>query len=307
MTEIEMPTQRGVDGQQQAWEGLEGRLAAYLGTMQHAADHLILEAPDTGGERTAPYAQVDVIRPGVLRSELSGNAVLERIHRLDKAGRKGVRRLGWEAPDAKHGFPNFHTQVEIRDADLLAQMITTALADQYRVTDPELLSYRAWGPAADDAEVLGLLATDEVPADRVPARRSTAVVPESREELLALVGETLAEMTGEEVERDADDDFVLDDGHRCYVRVRHDDTIDVFTRLVHDVGSRRLTSVELSILNRDTRWAKLYLADRSVLMSVTLPGSPYSAEHLRGLLPVFQQTALDLRDDLSLRTGGRIG
>ena len=301
-----------VDEAATAWEAFEESLTAYLGTMRHLDDHLILETPDGGGTATAPYAQVDVIRPGVLRGELSGNTVLEEVHQLDRDGFRKVCRLGWEAPDPEHGFPNFSTDVELDDVEVLAQMIRAAMAKEFGVADPGLLSYRAWGPAAEGVDALGLAATDEVPTDVVggvggqPVR--TAAVPQSRDQLLELVGEALAEVVGHEVARDEDDDFVLDDGHRAYVRVRGDEpAIETFARVVHDVRSRKGTAVELALLNRDVRWAKFYLADRSVYMMLTLPGSPYSAEHVRSLVPLFQRTLLQVRGDLALRTGGRVG
>jgi hypothetical protein len=293
------------------WDEFEDGLAAYLGTMRHLDDHLILEVPDGGGSATAPYAQVDVVRPGVLRGELSGNAVLEEVHQLDLDGFRDVCRVGWEAPDPELGFPNFSTEVDLDDAETLAQMIRIGLAAGFGVADPGLLSYRAWGPAADGVDALGLAATDEVPTDVAGGPGQlvrTAVVPQSRDQLLELVEETLAEVVGEEVERDEDDDFVLDDGHRAYVRVRSDEpSIEAFARVVHDVRSRKGTAVELALLNRDVRWSKFYLAERSVYMTLTLPGSPYSAEQVRELVPLFQRTLLQVRGDLALRTGGRVG
>jgi hypothetical protein len=300
-----------VDETAEAWDAFEERLTAYLQTMAHVEDHLILETPDGGGSATAPYAQVDVVRPGVLRGELSGNAVLEEVHQLDRDGFCAVGSLGWEPPDPEQGFPNFCTEVDLDDSEVLAQMIRLALGEQFGIADPQLLSYRAWGPAAEGVGALGLAATDEVPTDVAggpagPVR--SAVVPQSRDQLLTLVGEALAEVAGEEVERDQDDDFVLDDGHRAYVRVRDDEpTIETFARVVHDVRSRKGTAVELALLNRDVRWAKFYLADRSVYMMLTLPGSPYSADHVRSLVPLFQRTLLGVRNDLALRTGGRVG
>lgn len=303
--------ERLVDETTAGWDEFEARLATFLATMRNTEDHIILETPDGGGPGTAPYVQVDVIRPGVLRAELSGNAVLEEVHQLDDEGLRALFGLSWEAPDPDQGLPNFHTEVEVEDVEVLAQMIRLALGEQFGVADPELLTYRAWGPAEGSASALGLAATDEVPTDRVGGhglRRISAVVPQSRDQLLALVGETLAEVEDGEVETDVDDDFVLDHGHRVYVRVRDDEpTIEVFTRVVHDVRSRKRTAVELSLLNRDVRWAKFYLGERSVYMTVTLPGSPYAAEPVRSLVPMFQQTLMRVRDDLALRTGGTIG
>jgi hypothetical protein len=300
-----------VDDASEPWEEFEVSLAAYLGTMRHLDDHLILETPDSGGSATAPYAQVDVVRPGVLRGELSGNTVLEDVHQLDRDGFRGVCRLGWEPPDPEQGFPNFSTEVDLDDAETLAQMIRIGLGEGFGVADPGLLSYRAWGPAADGVDALGLAATDEVPTDLADGPGQvvrSAVVPQSRDQLLEQVGEALAEVVGDEVERDEDDDFVLDDGHRVYVRVRGDEpTIETFARVVHEVRSRKGAAVELALLNRDVRWAKFYLADRSVYMMLTLPGSPYSAEHVRSLVPLFQRTLLQVRGDLALRTGGRVG
>lgn len=303
--------EQGIDTQEQAWDAFEERLAAYLATMRHVDDHLIIETPDSGGGLTAPYAQVGLVRPETLRAEVSGNAVLEEVHHLDSTGERALACMGWEAPDPEQGFPNHATEVDVHDADELARMIRLALGEQFAVADPGLLSHRAWGPAAGGAEALGLTATDDLPADRaggLGGRSTRAPFPQSRDDLVTWVGATLAELTGEEVERDVDDDFVLDDEHRVYVRVRADEpTIEVFARVVHEVRSRKRTAVELALLNRDVRFAKLYLSDRSVFMSLSLPALPYAEEHLVRVVPLFQKALVDLRGDLALRTEGRVG
>lgn len=299
-----------VEGSAVVWDDFEDRLAAYLATMGHIEDELVLETPGSEGPGAAPYVRVGVVRPGVLRAELSGNGVLEEIHRLDVLRLRGVFRLGWEAPDHDHGFPNYHTEVEVDEADVLARRIRLALGDQFGITAPALLSHRARGPAAEGVDALGISPSEGVPVDTVPARRpAAAVVPESRDELVELLGAALAETLGRDVERDDDDDFVLEGGgHLFYARVRADEpTIEVFTRVVHDVDSATRAAVEVALLNRDVRWAKFHLDEGSVFMTLTLPGSPYSAEHVVMLVPWFSRTLLQIRDDLALRTGGSVG
>lgn len=288
-----------------AWDSFEERLAAYLATMQHTEDRLLLELPDGAGPGTAPYAQVDVIRPAVLRAELSGNAVLEEIHQLDTQGLRAVCGLGWEAPDSGQGFPNYNTEVEVDDADVLAQMIRIGLGEEFGIADPGLLSYRAWGPAAEHVDVLGLASSDEI--TDVVSGTTVATMPRDREHLLELVGDCLAELFGEPLEQDDDDDFVIPTPHgAAYVRVRVDEpTIEVFTAVVRDIRSRRQTLVEIGILNRDAVWTKYVIRDRAVVGMLTLPARPFAAEQLSALLPMFLVGLDAVRDDLVLRTGGR--
>lgn len=308
MTEIDLPGPQDIDSQEHAWAEFEERLTAYLQTMGHVDDHLILSAPDGDGVLAAPYAQVDVVRPGELRGEVSGPTVLEEVHRLDESGLQALGRLGWEAPAAEQGFPNHHTLVEVDDAEVLARMIRLALGDVFGLSDPELLSYHAWGPAADDADALGLVAASDLPTDLVARQGRAATMPDDRDALLEMVGETLTEVLGHEVDRDEDDDFLLDDDHLTFVRVRSDEpTIEIFTRLVHGVDSRRRAALEIALLNRDARWSKFSLADRAVFMTVSIPGAPYCPEHLAALLPRFRETVLEVRDDLALRTGAVVG
>ena len=63
----------------------------------------------------------------------------------------------------------------------------------------------------------------------------------------------------------------------------------------------------ISILNRDSVWTKFVLRDRDVFMHIDVPAMPYAENHLHEMLSVFLHAIEEFRDDLALRTGGRLG
>jgi hypothetical protein len=290
-----------------AWELFEEGLATYLACMRHQGDHLIVEAPDGGEEEgTAPYAQFAVFGPDAIRAELSGNTVLREEHRLpDDVAESLVEHGGWEAPRVDQGFTNYAVECDLDSVGAVAAMVRFALADVFAIPDPGLLSYRAWGPASEHAELLGLLSSEEIAVEAGGA--SLAVMPRDHDHLVELVEGVLAEVFDEPVEQDDDEDFVIEAGRsRAYVRVRRDQpTIEVFALVVCEVRNQRQAAVEVGLLNRDTVWTKYVLRGRAVLQTVCVPAAPFVAEHLASVVPMFLGELESVRDDLALRTGGR--
>ena len=200
-------------------------------------------------------------------------------------------------------------------ADVIGQLtgiVVDLFKDVYGIPFPGLLAYAAHGPNTDAAAVLGLTRLDQVPTDIVPNQSIPVEMGPvhhfvTRDDLTSLVGELLQSRFAE-VES-ADGEFRLrHEDHDVVVRARSDQpAVEIFTRLVHRVRARHIAMTEISILNRDSVWTKFVLRDRDVFMHIDVPAMPYAENHLHEMLSVFLHAIEEFRDDLALRTGGRVG
>ena len=306
----------GSDSGESRWATFTVALADYLGSMVDPddEDHLLIELPWTEGEGCAPYAQFATFDGGaMLRAELSGDHYLAPAFQLDAARRRALRGRGWRGGNAEE--PNWFREAPVADARRLAGSVVKALREQLRVPDPELLTYQAWGPAADGAATLGLASTEDMPVDGPltipdlePPTRDIATYPQSADELREEVRAELCSWLQSEPVLDEDQDFVLQHhGQAFWVRVRLDmPAVEVMARVVHGVHSRRSTAIEIGLLNRDQPWVRWTMRDRSVWQTSMVPAWPFAAMHLRIALNDFVEQLSRTRDDLALRTGGKV-
>lgn len=314
------------------WEEFEGSLAMYFSMMvdPDEGDHLLIELtdPDPDGDTGCPpYAQFAASGEGrKIRAEVSGNAYLREHFRLGTDAAGWFTRLGWEggeqpAEDGDVEERNWHIEMPVERAGEIATTVVQALRQHFGIPHPQLLTYQAWGPAAVEAEVLGLCATTDVPIDEPTATACTpadpehkpvlgqlALEPADRDELLHLVGCLLSEKYEGEPTLDADSDFELHHlGQPVWVRVRTDQpAVEIMARVAHGVHSRRATAVEIGLLNRDSAWVKWDQRDRTVWQTLLLPGIPFVPRHLDAMLDVFLDTMASTRDDLAYRTGASV-
>lgn len=311
-----------------AWDEFEGLLAGYLAGMvdPEGNDHLIVELLGDEQTGTAPYVQFAGFGGGrVLRAEATSNCYLGAAFRLDEADEDLLRDLGFRIDQAGEGGEggegptgNWYVERDVAGAPDVARLAVLVLQEVFGVAHPHLLTYQAWGPAADGVAALGLLPSSEVPTDVVPPaaearrigrrpRNKAAYRPKSRERLLTLVGRVLAAKYDGEPTPDQDGDFVVEHmGQPVWVRVREDQpAVEIMARVTHDVRSRRGTAVEIGILNRDNLWVKWELRERAVWQTLVIPGFPFAPDHLDGMLDVFLGAMTATRDDLALRVGGR--
>jgi hypothetical protein len=306
------------------WEELEGNLGVYLATMvdPDEGDHLIIELTDPDPEGDAgcpPYAQFAAFGAGqMIRAEVSGNAYLRPQYRLGEDGSECLTLMGWSGNDEEE--KNWYVERPVTAADEIAHQVVWALRDHFVVAHPQLLTYQAWGPAADAAGVLGLCATADVPLDEptAPAAPGTgahesvlerlALKPGDRDDLLHFVEDLLREKYEAEPTVDDDGDYVLQHlGQPLWVRVRVDQpAVEIMARVAHDVHSRRATAVEIGLLNRDNLWVRWTLRDRTVWQTLVLPGSPFVPSHLDAMLDLFLETMTATRDDLAYRTRAKV-
>ncbi len=138
------------------WEKLEEDLTAYLSTMvdPDEGDHLLIELTDPDPEGDAgcpPYAQFAAFGDGrMIRAEVSGNAYLLPQYRLGEEGSDFFALVGWSGNDATE--QNWYLERPVTGADEIANHVVWALRHHFGVAHPQLLTYQAWGPAADRAE-----------------------------------------------------------------------------------------------------------------------------------------------------------
>jgi len=294
------------------WEDFEMRLAAYLMTMVDAdeRDHLLIELPGPDGDGgCTPYAQFAGFGEGtMLRAELAGNAYLLPQYRLDDAACELLEVLGWlgNTEDEK----NWYLERPVGSALGVADLVVTALRDVVGIAHPQLLTYRAWGPAAEGAEDVGLCAAGAVPVDEpsAPADLPLALVAEDRDMLVGFVGDLLRAKYDTEPQVDDDGDFVLTHLEQpVWVSVPAEQPAVVVTaRVAHGVHSRRTAAVEVGLLNRDQMWSRWTLRDRDVWQTLALPGLPFVPAHLDDMLDLFFAAMSSTRDDLAFRLGARV-
>jgi hypothetical protein len=289
----------------QVWRTLRKELAAQLARMNSDGDHLLLEMPDGPGDGCTPYVQFAGFGDGaMLRTELSGNAHLAPAYVLDADDCVTMRAMGWRGNDEE--CSNWFFECTLTHAQVAATIALGSLQTMMLVAHPQLLTYDAFGPNAGSACGLGLSATAEVPQE--PASQPLAHVPSGRDELVHLVGATLASHLGEVPPVDDDGDFVLTHvGQPVWVRVRTDQpAVEILARVTHGVHSRRATATEIGVLNRRHMWTQWVLSGREVYMRLPMPALPFVPRHLTSMLDLFLAAMTDTRDDLALRVGGRV-
>lgn len=309
------------------WYALEVALGAYLSMMVDPADgdHLLIElpdpTPDAPGE-CAPYAQFASFGDGaMIRAEISGDGYLHPQFQLDDAGCDYLVAAGWSGndpddPDTK----NWYAERPVAEADDLAEEVVQALKHHFGVAHPQLLTYHAWGPASENAEMLGICATEDVPLDDPqapqghgcrPARPASnvAITAEGRDELVEIVAGVLREKYEGEPTVDDDGDFVIQHmGEPVWVRVRHEQpAVEIMACVAYGVRSRRATAVETGLLNRDRSWSRWVLRDRAVWQTLMVPALPFVPDHLDAMLGVFCHDMAETRDDLAFRLGAKAG
>lgn len=302
------------------WYRFEHGLRAFLEKMHDDEDHLIVELPGCGGdddEGTAPYVQFASFGDGtMLRIELSSNVYLVPEHRIGETGLAHLELLGWLGGYGEPGSADANLFLErpLTEATEVARMVVVALRDIVGVVHPQLLAYRSWGPATEAGVEMPLCPTELLPVEApaaVPAapERPMMVMPKDGDQLAEAVAATLRERFDEEPTTDADGDFVLHHlGQPVWVRASKElPLVELFARVTHEVYSRRATAIEVGLVNRDHRFGKWVLREREVWQVQTINALPFAPSHLLWAIDVFFEEMSATRDDLALRTRGKVG
>ncbi|NHN54667.1 hypothetical protein G9U51_02580 [Calidifontibacter sp. DB0510] len=294
-----------------AWSQFTAALERYIRGMASCDDLLLVEVP---GEETPagcrPYLQV-IARGGgkPLRAELCGNVHLLPQLRLSEERDVLLREIfGWEGNDdsSANWFADFMPE---RSGEIAGRLVA-ALRLGFAILHPQLMTYRASGPAKDNASLLGLVETADVPEeDASPPQTEAAFWAADGEQLKTRVGWVLNELCSIDPEEvDEDGDFVLPGpGQSIWVRVHGDiPAIELLAIPTYGVWSRRATAVELSLLNRSHQLVKWTLRERTVWQTLMIPALPFAPRQLSEMLEVFCTALVQTREDLALRVGGRV-
>lgn len=289
-----------------AWRQFQAQLADRLATLEEddvaVVEAMVGEEPEAGA---VPYVQFCAYGPGMLRGEVAGNHVLDARWAL---GEESVRTLGeigylepTYAPDDEpdHGSLNHYVDLPQDEADRLAVMATRALRDVFGVPHPALLS----GDGGDD--------TGAAPAEAAAHERGdepVAAFPHGGfEELSAMVDRALTPYFGHAPRHDSDGDIPVTAGLSLFfVRVHEElPVVEMFGCVATDVTDLEAAQREVTILNRDVRFAKFRLSGDSIMVDLQLPAWPFVPEHLRAMVAMLGDLFTRVEDDLVERVGGR--
>lgn len=286
---------------ERAWTGFRSRLADRIAGLEDD-EFFVVEMEDDDKDAllgAAPYLQFKGWSEELVRAEVSSNTFLDERFQVTEEGAERIRDLGFEAPDGESGSPNFHTDLERREADRLAVVSVQVLREVFGCPHPMFL----------DAD--GLEVDPDVPLPGAPRRDAVAdeplvVFPESQEELREHVDRALLTMLGEPLRHDGDGDVPIVVGSSVvYVRVIADrPAVDVFAEIVVEVGDLARAEQEVNILNRTHGHAKFYVRDDRVLMSHRIVAWPFAPEQLRVVVDEICSSVDDIARDLAQRTGG---
>lgn len=260
----------GADHEQDPWDLLEVRAAAYFSTMSDPRDRdrLTLLVPQVG----------DPVE--VLVFAVNGGTELF----LEHEGITMHRHFG--------------------ETEHLANYLVRALRGRYQLAHPELTTYRAEGPAAAGAGILRLAS-----AETAGAEGASAGATVSRDVVLSQVLSHLRHRVGPELELDEDEDIpVMVNGVGLWVRVhggKQGPSIILMTRVVDEIWSRRQTGVELNVLNRDHAWSRWVRIGRSVWQTAQIPARPFVPQVLDDVLTTFAKDHITTQNDLADRLGGK--
>ena len=289
---------------ERAWTGFRSRRADRIAGLED--DEFLIVETEVGDEDTllgaVPYLQFMGWGEELVRAEVSSNAFLDERFRLTDEDQERLRDLGFEAPDegAEGGSPNFHTDLERREADRLAVASVLVLREVLGCPHPTFLS--AEGLEVDPDVPLPTAAAAAPPADDEPV----TLYAESPEELGEQVDRVLLRILGEPLRHDQDGDVPIVVGSSMvYVRVVADrPAVDVFAEIVIGVYDLDRAVQEVDILNRAHPLAKFYLRDDRVVMSHRIVAWPFVPEQLRVVVDEICGSVDDLARDLVRRVGG---
>jgi hypothetical protein len=288
------------EGTDAAWTRFRRRLADRLASLDNGDYVLVeLEGDEEDDGRCTPYVQATSADGLYVVAEVSGNPYLIPQHRLDKASRRQLTRLGWARASKGSENRNYSVEFDVSRADEVAVMMVRALREVFGVVHPAFLV----GAGIDLTDGGTPVSEAPEPAYDEPL----AVVPDDRAELDGLVEQVLTRVLGQTPVRDQDGDIGVVSGSAVvFVRVLPDQPIiEIFAELVVAVTEPDRARFEVAVLNRDCKFAKFVLVDDMVKAHVHLPARPFAPEHLRYALAMMCEMADAVDDDLAFRVGGR--
>lgn len=306
----------------EAWRRLAGELADALVAMDE--DDVLVLAVRTGVDEDdlagcTPYVQAVAYLEGDgagegagepwVRAEASSDQYLDDRFLPDLAGDLRLEGLGWHPPtwtpgeEPDEGSSNWWCDAEVREADLVAHRMVTALREVFGCPHPTFLDVRGdvdLPSTRPDADALD-------GADDAEPDEPLVVMPTSAEELLELVGDAFGPLERAVV---IDAEWVAVQEGRSELRVRPMDdepTLELSAVLVRDLPrrARAAAEVEAALLNRDLLFGRVVVRDDRVLFHHALCALPFSPLQVRLVVGRILSDLDERAAALVQRLGGR--
>lgn len=249
----------------------------------------------SGEEHTAgPAITCEALPDGTITATLPGEAVAP-IGSADS-----LVESGWAPAGAPGGLRLTLPQDRV---DQLAHLLVRALRDDLGLPHPVFVATDFIESAAPQAE-----GPAETPYEPPELDLLAPVMPNSHEDLIQVVDDTLSVYLGRHVVHDDDGDFPMVHGSVVvFVRALGvAPVVELFCPLIRDVEDLEHAGIEVSILNRRSQFISYYLDGTTVMAKAHIPAFPFVPQHLLGVLTKMSETLDDLDDDLMLRVSGRL-
>jgi T3SS (YopN, CesT) and YbjN peptide-binding chaperone 1/T3SS (YopN, CesT) and YbjN peptide-binding chaperone 3 len=293
----------------EAWAEFQGRLSEVISVIDDTADLTIWTT--SGSDGPPPFVTLSSPRPGVIRCEAAGNAVLGADFQLSGELLTAMERLGWQPPtvDGAEGSEptgNFWIDLPQTASDRMSELAVSALRDIYGVQHPVFLAPDKLAEALQPAQP-PIEADTAIRVERLERPDLEPTMPRNQQHLNDLVDAELAEIYGHPPIRDADGDVAIRVGSTMlFLRTSRDgQEVLLFAPVVHDVAGRSRATEVLNDLNVEARWVKFQLIKDRVFVTISVLSRPFVPAHLRQAVRILSDVADGIDNELAAKLNGR--
>jgi hypothetical protein len=294
----------------QAWAEFQSRLSEVISMIDDTADLTIRTT--SGGNGPPPFVRLSSPRPGMIRCEAAGNAVLGPDFQLSVDQLTAMEELGWQ-PSAVGDEdtslkPRADFWIELPQAasDRMSEVAVSALRDIYGVQHPVFLAPDKLAEALQPAQA-PIEPESSIKVERLERPDLEPTMPRNQQHLNDLVDAELAEIYGHPPIRDVDGDVAIRVGSTMlFLRTSRDgQEVVLFAPVVHDVAGRSRATEVLNDLNVEARWVKFQLIKDRVFVTLSVMSRPFVPAHLRQAVRILSDVADGIDNELAAKLNGR--
>jgi type III secretion system-like peptide-binding chaperone len=294
----------------QAWAEFQSRLSEVISMIDETADLTIRTT--SGGNGPPPFVRLSSPRPGMIRCEAAGNAVLGPDFQLSVDQLTAMEELGWQ-PSAVGDEdtslkPTADFWIELPQAasDRMSEVAVSALRDIYGVQHPVFLAPDKLAEALQPAQA-PIEPESSIKVERLERPDLEPTMPRNQQHLNDLVDAELAEIYGHPPIRDVDGDVAIRVGSTMlFLRTSRDgQEVVLFAPVVHDVAGRSRATEVLNDLNVEARWVKFQLIKDRVFVTLSVMSRPFVSAHLRQAVRILSDVADGIDNELAAKLNGR--
>ncbi len=313
----------------EAWQEFGRALASALPALPAGASVELTLDPTASGTDDAVYSVNITGTDATFIGFAVGNTGLPAAYRLSRAAVGDLVALGWSPPGVVEGSgDSFGLQLPVKDAALLAVIVTRTMRDVYGAPHPAFLTYAVMGADASPVQLPALGTARAILGGPLPPPEVTAPDPAHEDapdeadddsslidpavllplaERVQLVVAKLLKTKPEQLQVDADGDIGIRAGSAMvFVRVRDNPPlIDVFSPVLTEVEPTERLYRKLSELTNRMPIGRLYCSDDTVWASVPVMGRDFQPSHLMLAVQVMTGLADELDDRLQGEFGGK--